>query len=164
MNDRMIPLKELLPIIEQTLAEGKTVRFTPEGTSMRPMLTGGQDSVVLAPLPDRLRRYDAVLYRRDNGQFVLHRVLSGNGREYICMGDAQFAPERVRQDQMLAVVQSFTHRGKQIPVSSAGYRLYCRLWCGSRPARHFAGRASGWLRRRLCKIHSARIGEKQKHE
>ena len=160
----MIPLGHLLPIIEQTLSEGRTVRFTPEGVSMRPMLKGGRDSVELAPLPPQLHRYDAVLYRRDNGQFVLHRIISVQNGAYICMGDAQFVPEQVRPEQMLAAVRSFTRRGKPISADSPGYRLYCRLWCGTRQVRHFICRGFGWLRRRLRHGNSAISKEKQNHE
>ncbi len=45
----------LIPEIAQMLAEGREVRFTPNGISMRPWIEGGRDSVVLRRL---LRRQE----------------------------------------------------------------------------------------------------------
>ena len=43
---------------------------------MLPMLRDGEDVVVLKGTGGkRLRLFDVPLYRRDNGQYVLHRVL-----------------------------------------------------------------------------------------
>ena len=99
-----------MPLIRAQLAEGRSVRIYPRGTSMLPMLQEGRDSVVLSPLPERerLRRYDLPLYQRKNGQFVLHRVVK-IGENYTCLGDNQFALEEgLPHDQMIAVVSSFT--------------------------------------------------------
>lgn len=105
--------------------------------------------MVLSPVPERLRKYDIPFYRRDNGQFVLHRIVAV-GDTYTCIGDNQFRLERgVRQDQMIAVVTSFTRGGRQIPVTNPIYRCWCRFWHYSRPVRHFEYKVRAWLRRRL---------------
>ena len=48
-------LEQLLPIIEEQLQNGQSVRFTTNGTSMLPMLRDGKDQVLLSPLPQRLK-------------------------------------------------------------------------------------------------------------
>ena len=102
---------------------------------MLPMLREGYDTVTLSPLPARLKKYDLPLYRRENGQFVLHRIVRV-GKSYRCIGDNQFLYEDgVTREQMIAVVSSFTRGGRVIPVTSLGYRLYCRVWHLSRPCR-----------------------------
>ena len=88
-SDREIRLELLMPLIKERLAAGQSVRFSPKGTSMLPMLRQGIDSVVLSPLPKRLGKYDLPLYQRDNGQFVLHRIVAAED-SYTCIGDNQF--------------------------------------------------------------------------
>jgi hypothetical protein len=144
-------LKELMPLIQEQLDAGGTVRFLPQGTSMLPMLRQGIDSVTLTSVPEKLKKYDLPLYQRDNGSYVLHRIVKA-GESYSCIGDNQFVLETgVRHDQMLAVVTSFTRKGRQIPVTSLTYQIYCRFWHYSRPMRHFWRRGTGWLRRQFHK-------------
>ena len=102
---------------------------------MLPMLRQGKDAVVLSPLPQRLKKYDLPLYRRENGQYVLHRVVKV-GENYTCIGDNQFRKETgLSQTQMLAVVSAFSRNGKEHSVNEWGYWLYCRIWHYSRPIR-----------------------------
>ena len=136
-----------MPLIQEQLDRGQTVRFSPRGTSMLPMLRPGLDNVVLSPLPERLKKYDLPLYRRDDGKYVLHRVVAV-GDTYTCMGDNQFLPEPgLRRDQMIAVVTAFYREDKKYEVTHPGYRLYRCLWYRSRKLRRFWKRAKGWLRR-----------------
>lgn len=142
-----IELKDLLPMIEESIAEGRSVRFLPRGISMMPMLRQGVDCVVLSPAPERLRKYDIPLYRREDGKFILHRVVKV-GETYTCIGDNQFEEEPgVRHDQVIAVVTAFSRGENEHRVSELGYQIYCRVWHYSRPFRHFYIRAKGWLRR-----------------
>lgn len=143
------PLKEVMPVIVEYLEAGRTVKFKPRGVSMLPMLRQGVDSVVLSPLPEQLRKYDIPLYQRDDGKYVLHRIVA-MGETYTCVGDNQFDLESgVRPDQMIALVIGF-YRGDQFhSVTEPGYKLYCRFWHYSRPIRHFWRRGIGWLRRHL---------------
>ena len=149
LHNKEIALEALMPLIQERLEAGQTVRFSPRGTSMLPMLRQGIDSVVLSPVPEQLKKYDLPLYKRDNGKFVLHRIIAA-GETYTCMGDNQFQPEAgLRQDQMIAVVTSFTRGDREISCKARHYRLYCRFWHYSRPVRHFWRRGIGWLRRHL---------------
>lgn len=117
-----------MPLIKERLAAGQSVRFSPKGTSMLPMLRQGIDSVVLSPLSGELRKFDLPLYQRDNGQFVLHRIVAAKGT-YTCIGDNQFELERgVRLNQMIGVVTAFYRGEKRHSVFELRYRLYCRVW------------------------------------
>lgn len=135
MPDVTLRLKEILPLMQERLAAGESVQFTPRGTSMRPMLEGGRDQVVLSPLPEEIKKYDLPLYRRPNGQFVLHRVVKV-GQTYTCIGDNQFALETdVPREWMIALATGFVRKGREYSVSSAKYQLYCRFWHWTRPLR-----------------------------
>ena len=116
---------------------------------MLPMLRQGIDSVVLSPVPEKLKKYDLPLYQWDDGKYILHRIVAV-GDSYTCIGDNQFVEETgVRQDQMIALVTGFYRKEKYHRVTEPGYLLYCRFWHYSRPIRHFVRRGIGWLRRKL---------------
>ncbi len=137
-----------MPLIREQLNAGHSVRFSPRGTSMLPMLRQGKDSVLLSPLPKKLKKYDVLFYRRDNGKYVLHRIIKIEGETFTCMGDNQFTPEPgLKVTNAIAVVTAFYRGERKVEVKSHSYRLYCVFWAISRPARHFLLRAIGWLRR-----------------
>lgn len=148
-NEYMTRMDDLIPLFRERLEAGQKVRFSPRGISMLPMLRQGRDCVILSPVPEKLKKYDLPLYRRDDGKYVLHRVVKVD-ETYTCIGDNQFVYEPgLRHDQMIAVVSAFCRDEKQYSISHMGYRIYCRLWHYSRPVRHFCRRAIGWIRRHL---------------
>ena len=59
----------------------------PRGISMRPMIRGGQDAVVIEKLKDMPKRYDLVMYVRGEEQGVIHRVIHAGSDRYIICGD-----------------------------------------------------------------------------
>ena len=116
------------------------------------MLVDGRDQVVLSPLPEKLNKYDLPLYRRANGQYVLHRIVAVK-EDYTCMGDNQFTPEYgIKHDQMIAVVTRFVHGGKEYSVNCQKYQMYCRIWCTVRPIRHILLKVRNGLRRIRNKV------------
>lgn len=144
-----VTLADMMPLIRERLAAGQSVRIYPRGTSMLPMLEEGRDSVVLSPLPERLKKYDLPLYQRENGQFVLHRVVRA-GDTYTCMGDNQFVMESgLTHDQMIALVSSFCRKGREYRSDALSYRLYRCFWFHTRHIRRVGRRACGLLSRLL---------------
>ena len=130
-------MDELIPLIRERLEAGQTVKFSPKGISMLPMLRQGRDSVVLAKPPERLRKYDVPLYVRPDGKYLLHRVIAvEQDNRYTCMGDNLFEREEgILHSEVIAVVVAFTRDSKMIPVSRLSYRLYCRFWYAVKPFR-----------------------------
>lgn len=144
-TNKQVRLEEWMPLIRETLAAGQSVEFSPRGTSMLPMLRQGVDRVVLSPLPERLQKYDLPLYQRDNGQYVLHRIVQV-GESITCMGDNQIDPEEgLGESQMIGLVTAFYRGNKKVSVADWRYRLYCRIWPVSRPVR----RGWRWLKSKL---------------
>lgn len=144
-----VRLETVMPLIMECIKNGQNVKFSPKGTSMLPMLRQGLDTVTLGPLPEKLKRYDLPLYQRDNGQYVLHRIIRA-GETVTCIGDNQFEPESgIRYDQMIAVVTAFSRNEQNYFVGDFRYRVYCRIWHYSRPVRYLWRRGKNWLRRLL---------------
>ena len=128
-------MEDMMPLIREKLAADQSVQLSPVGISMLPMLRQGRDCVILKPVSGRLKIYDIPLYQRDDGHYVLHRIVKA-GESYTCIGDNQFSVETgVRQDQLIAVVAGFTRDGKQCRLDALSYRIYCRFWHYSRPVR-----------------------------
>ena len=120
-----IPPDEFVVLLQETFSRGLELTFTPTGRSMLPMLDGKEDKVTFSPKPDRLRRYDVAFYRRPNGQLVLHRVVGFKDGDYVFSGDGQYDYEYgVRENQILAIMTAFTHKGKPHRVDEPAYRLY----------------------------------------
>lgn len=148
--DHLILEEELLPLIREQLANGQKVRWLPfRGVSMLPLLRQGKDSVELAPLPEKLRKYDLPVYRYPNGKIVMHRVVAVKDDHYVCLGDNTYHYERIYPEQMIAVVSAFRRGQKRIEADAWSYRLYSRLWCAIYPVRKLVKCGKGWLRRLL---------------
>lgn len=142
---KQIFLRDIATLMEEILQGGGEVTFSPAGQSMLPMLRDRQDKIIMIQPPKRLHKYDIPLYRRADGQFVLHRVIAVKGNGYVLCGDHQWQREYgIRHDQVIAVVKAFYRGGKYIDCSvSRAYRLYCVIWTGLFPARYLLYRLQG---------------------
>jgi hypothetical protein len=65
----------MLPIITEKISSGGEVSIPITGKSMYPTLKQGRDYAVLKKAPEHLEKGDIPFYRRENGCFVLHRVV-----------------------------------------------------------------------------------------
>jgi len=142
--------------MEETLQSGGEVAFTPAGNSMLPMLRDRQDKIILVTPPEKLKKYDIPLYRRENGQFVLHRVVVVKKDGYALCGDHQWQVEYgVRHDQVIAVVKAFYRGEKYVDCSASQvYRLYCMIWTRLFPARQLFFRLQSLAARARKKIYA----------
>ena len=134
---REVELAELWPVLREVLDSGGSFTLTVTGTSMYPTLLGGRDQVVLQK-PDRpLRKRDLPLYRRENGQFVLHRIVSvRSDGTFVCCGDHQWVKEPgIRSDQALALAVGFCRKGRHFFADARRYRLWVRIWTAILPLR-----------------------------
>ena len=131
MNNVDICLTETIEVIEEILASGGEFRMYPRGRSMRPCIVEGRDSVVLVKkAPQEIRRYDMLFYRRDNGQFVLHRLMKiEKDGTYTMCGDGQsFLEKGIPPEQIIGCVQRMYRKERCKTLHSLGYWLYVRVW------------------------------------
>lgn len=138
----------MMPIIEERLASGQSVELSPRGISMLPLIREGQDSVILSPVGERLKSYDLPLYKRENGGYVLHRVVKACDGVYTMAGDNQYIYEAgIKHSQIIAVVTAIRRGGRLIDAESTLYRFYAMAWHRSRGARYFIFRVKRKLKR-----------------
>ena len=122
-----VQLDELWPVMAEQIATGGSVRFSPKGTSMLPMLRQNIDSVVLVKANRKLKKYDLPLYRRENGQFVLHRVVEVKNDSYTMCGDNQYIYEYgIKDEQILAIMEGFYRGDTYVSSTNKKYRSYCK--------------------------------------
>lgn len=136
-NVKKVALKELYPIIKEQLESGRTVALPITGTSMLPLLVAGRDNVILSSVTNP-NINDIVFYRRDNGQFVLHRIVGKDEKGYILCGDNQWVKEYNIQDRhIIGVVSSIIRKNKQFAVTKLSYRIYSKIWVTILSVRRF---------------------------
>jgi len=126
-------MEEIYPLLLEVVESGGEFRLYPRGTSMLPMLREGIDSVLLAK-PLTLSPLDICLYRRENGQFVLHRLMHFDeaGDPVFC-GDNQLAPEYgIKREQIIAKVTSYYRGDEHVLTDSPKYLSYLRRHCNLR--------------------------------
>ena len=124
-------LDDAIDLIEEVIENGGEFRLFPKGFSMRPLIVQGRDSVVLRRNKTcPASKHDIAFYRRDDGQFVLHRVMKiGKDGLYTMCGDGQYVYERgIRKEQIIAYVSDIYRGEKRFSVSSFRYRLYVFVW------------------------------------
>ena len=121
-------VSDIIPVLTEVIASGGEFELYPRGTSMLPLIKEGRDSVILS------RAFapevgDIVLYRRENGQYVLHRIIGKEDSTFTLCGDNQTKPEfDIRESQILARVVSLTVNGRTFSCDSEKYRKWVKKW------------------------------------
>lgn len=127
--NRKISLAEIYPLITEQLEAGGSASFTIHGTSMQPLLYDGKSVVRLEKPKCAPKKYDIIFYRRDDGNFILHRIIGEKSDGYICRGDNQIINEYpVKRQWVIAVMTQHSENGKTKSVNSFSQRLYARIW------------------------------------
>lgn len=122
-------LSEYDDTIRLVLESGGEFRIYPKGTSMLPLIVQGRDSVALIKPSGELKKGDIAFYLRDNGQYVLHRVVRAENGVYSMCGDNQLNIEQgIEQRHIIGVVSKIYRKDKLITLQKLSYRLYVFIW------------------------------------
>lgn len=152
MNVHHMDTEKYLTAISQVIGRGNQVAIPVRGSSMQPFLADSRDAVLIGPVDRRLRRGDIVLYQREGGQFVLHRIIrvdraGSSGERYYIRGDAQSAAEGpVEPRQICALVIRVRRKGKWLAAYAPINMTFRYLW----HRRSFPRRAVCVLYRQIC--------------
>ena len=130
-----------------------TLIYTNVGDSMRPLIRQDKDILIIEKPHGRLKKYDVPLYKRDSGQYVLHRVLKVRPNDYVICGDNRYSKEYGITDRhIVGVLTAVVRDGKEIPITDWRYKTYVHLWCDLFLLRAFILKAKQfpkWLKRKL---------------
>ena len=117
-----VKMENLLPFIEEAFERNQKFKIPITGTSMNPLLYQGRDFVFVEKPSFPLEVGDIPLYRRDDGAFVLHRVVGKDVKGYILSGDNQFLLEYgITDDHVIGVVTLLCIDGKNVAVTDPDY-------------------------------------------
>jgi len=106
----------------------KNVPVPVKGVSMRPFLRNG-DFAYLAPLPEKVKRGDILLFQRENKQYVLHRVYKIRRDGIILLlGDSQLTPEPVAAHQLRAKASFVRCGGEDCRPGSFRWWFFACPW------------------------------------
>lgn len=134
-NTKKVALEELYPIIKEQLESGGNVKIPITGTSMLPLLVQGRDFVVLKSC-EKAEINDIIFYRRDNGAFVLHRIIGIDNKGYVLCGDNQWVKEYgIKDHNIIGVVSEIYRDGKAIKIDDKKYIKYYKRWLKLFPIR-----------------------------
>lgn len=154
VHSRCLPNELLLEEYCRLLNTEKDVEALPliiSGNSMSPFLIHGRDTVYLSRITRTPRRGDVVLYRRDNGKYILHRIHSVKGDTYTMIGDAQYGLEHgIRREQILAIMTSALRKGRLQRPGTFWWEFFAKVWLCMIP-----------LRRPAMVLYTALKGRKQ---
>ena len=105
--------------------QGKLV-YTNVGDSMYPLIQP-HDLLVIEAVKKPLQRFDIPLYKRDNGRYVLHRIMRIKNGEYLMCGDNRCSLERGITDRhIIGVLTAIIRNGRTLPVQPPEPRLWYR--------------------------------------
>ncbi len=96
------------------------------GCSMLPLLRQNRDTVVIKPVTEPLKVNDVVFYKRDNSEYVLHRIVKITPNGYIIRGDNCYYDETdIKDDNILGILSGYYRDEEYIDCNnSKQYKNY----------------------------------------
>ena len=131
--------------VEREIRERGNFASTTKGVSMRPLFKTGRDMIIVSKVERPLKKYDIILYRGNDGEYILHRIIGIRKEHYIVRGDNNFFKERVTPDRIIGVLTSFNRKGKSGSPNSFFFKLYSRLWRYIYPLRYLFKKTKAFL-------------------
>lgn len=127
-NIKMTDADVLFSLAEESMKNGNDVKVKIAGFSMYPLVTSRRDSVLLTKC-EKIKKGDVPLIKREDGSFVLHRVVDiKDGHLKLCGDYEQKAEYPVNPERIIAVAKGFYRKEKYISCDSKKYKLYTFLW------------------------------------
>ena len=129
MNSIYASTKELIPLFRELLSNGNTISVRITGNSMFPLFSHMRDTLSIAGCA-KYKKRDIVMYVRDSGDLVIHRVVGKKNGLYTMCGDNQTVAEfPIREEQLMGKVISFERKGKKYKAGNLLYKIYSFIWC-----------------------------------
>ncbi len=147
---RTLDTAEYVSVLKDLTDKGSLVRMMISGFSMSPFLIHARDSVWFRK-PDRaLHIGDIVFYRRDSGQYVMHRICKIKKEGFYLIGDAQTEIEGpIREEQIFGLITKVERKGRILQPGNILWWFFSRIWIRIIP-----------MRRVLIRLYSAVRGRR----
>lgn len=123
----MNKIDDLIPLLLESLTLKKDFTMPVNGTSMLPFIHKSHKVVLTCPI--NLKKNDIVLYKRENGQYVLHRIYKIKQDYFIMMGDNQTQEESpIYLNQIIGKVNCVIKKNKKHYLKGFKYKTYLFFW------------------------------------
>lgn len=138
-NTYIVSEIDMFPIVEEWIAEKKSVRITVSGNSMWPLIIHNRDSVLLEYAEaESLKRGDIILFHTPWGKHILHRITKVTEDGFITTGDGNLHRDGfVPTGNVIAKVTKVYRKEKEIDCGSRGFHLYSQFWMVCFPIRKY---------------------------
>ncbi|MBQ3181896.1 MAG: hypothetical protein IJB50_03970 [Clostridia bacterium] len=128
---KMADVDAVYSVIEETVKSGNDIKIKISGFSMYPLVSSRRDSVLLTKA-ENIKKGDVPFFKRDDGSYVLHRIVGIKNGAYKVRGDYEQKIEYpVYPEQVIAVAKGFYRNEKYIACDSFLYKLYSFFWMRS---------------------------------
>lgn len=149
---KIIDTKSYLDTLCELTDEGKTVSVLVSGGSMAPFLCANRDYVFLEKAENPLKKGDIVLFTRENGDYILHRIKKITSQGYYLTGDRQTALEGpVNSNQIHCVATSAKRKEQLITPKNAVWKFYSKVWINIIFLRPLIFKIAGFFRKKRKK-------------
>ena len=136
---KVVDTREYLSMLRSLVEEGQEVSMLITGSSMSPFLIHHRDTIYFKH-PDRpLRKGDMVFFKRQSGQYVMHRIYKVKKDGYYLIGDGQMIIEGpIQRNQIFALVTKVQRKGKWLKPGDFWWEFFAHIWINSISMRHVA--------------------------
>ena len=124
--------------VASELKNGNFIIISTSGVSMEPLLHDKKKKnatqVLIRPLSDRPKTGDLPIFIRNDGKYVIHRIIkeitdeNSGVKMYYTRGDNCIGYEKVPPAAILGTVEEIYRRGRTIKAADRGYRMYVSIW------------------------------------
>ena len=134
----MLTSNEYLDLLKEQVIAGKEASMIITGNSMSPFLEHGRDTIYFKT-PDRpLKRGDMIFFQRENGQYVMHRLVKIKNDACYCIGDNQTETEGpIPKERVFALITRVKRKNKLIDKKNGWWFFFSHVWIHLIPLRHF---------------------------
>lgn len=133
---KVISTQAYVSALKELVEQGGEANMIIWGTSMNPFLVHNRDRIFFSAPSRPLRRGDMVFYRRQNGDYVMHRICRVQGGAYYMTGDGQTEVEGpIAREQIFALVTKVYRKGRMIDRRNFWWKFFAGPWLLLRPLR-----------------------------
>ena len=139
---RMVDARAFISTLCELVNEGREVVLNITGSSMSPFLIHQRDAVMLGKMMTPPQRGDIVLFQREDGSYVVHRVRKVSDEGYYMIGDGQTETEGpVPRERLRAIVTKVRRKSQWFGSNDVRWRFFASVWLAIIPLRKFLVKA-----------------------
>lgn len=119
------------------------------GSSMHPLIRYRCDYIRIVPIERQLKKGDIVLFKSDDGRYVVHRITALKKGSVQTLGDWCFYHDAwMKEAQVIGLVSDIYRGHRTIHADSVRWRMMGRIWSRALPVRNTIRR----IFRFTCKV------------